>query len=56
LAWNNWNLTPINHVRQAEVIVPRRAIQENGKTLNLCIMKTATNPAQYEETPKTRVF
>jgi hypothetical protein len=43
---NNWNLTPIDFGRP---ISRQRVIQENGKTLNLCIIKTRAShdPADH---------
>jgi hypothetical protein len=43
---NNWNLTPIVW----------GVIQENGKTLNFCIIKTATNHVPADHPLKTRLF
>ena len=50
---NNWNLTPIDFGRP---ISRQRVIQENGKTLNLCIIKTPASHAPADHPLKTRRF
>jgi hypothetical protein len=50
---NNWNLTPIDFGRP---ISRQRVIQENGKNLNLCIIKTPASHAPADHPLKTRRF